>query len=192
MNSCIRLGKALTKYNISWLEDMIPWQETALLKKITDAVDLPVLTGEDIYLKEPFEALCREHAVDMIQPDLLSTGGILETKKIGDMAEEYGVPMALHCAHTPIGAMATAHVAAATHNFLVMENHAVDIPWWSDLVEGMDKPFVTKGYITVPDKPGLGITLNEAECKKRLAEPGWFEPTDQWNNIGRPNDRLWS
>jgi L-alanine-DL-glutamate epimerase-like enolase superfamily enzyme len=192
VNSCIRLGKALTKYNISWLEDMIPWQETALLKKISDAVDIPVLTGEDIYLKEPFEVLCREHAVDMIQPDLLSTGGILETKKIGDMAEEYGVPMALHCAHTPIGAMATAQVAAATHNFLVMENHAVDIPWWSDLVEGMDKPFVSKGYITVSDKPGLGITLNEAECKKHLAEPGWFEPTDQWNNIGRPNDRLWS
>lgn len=192
VNSCIRLGKALTKYNISWLEDMIPWQETALLKKISDAVDIPLLTGEDIYLKEPFEVLCREHAVDMIQPDLLSTGGILETKKIGDMAEEFGVPMALHCAHTPIGAMATAQVAAATANFLVMENHAVDIPWWSDLVEGMDKPFVKDGYITVPDKPGLGLTLNEAECKKHLAEPGWFEPTDQWNNIGRPNDRLWS
>jgi L-alanine-DL-glutamate epimerase-like enolase superfamily enzyme len=192
VNSCIRLGKALTKYNLSWLEDMIPWQETELLKKITDAVDIPVLTGEDIYLKEPFEVLCRNHAVDIIQPDLLSTGGILETKKIGDMAEEYGVPMALHCAHTPIGAMATAQVAAATQNFLVMENHAVDIPWWSDLVDGLEKPFVNKGYITVPDKPGLGLTLNEEACKQHLAEPGWFEPTDQWNNIGRPNDRLWS
>lgn len=192
VNSCIRLGKALTKYNISWLEDMIPWQETELLKKITDAVDIPVLTGEDIYLKEPFEVLCKNHAVDIIQPDLLSTGGILETKKIGDMAEEYGVPMALHCAHTPIGAMATAQVAAATQNFLVMENHAVDIPWWSDLVDGLEKPFVSKGYITVPDKPGLGLTLNEEVCKQHLAEPGWFEPTDQWNNIGRPNDRLWS
>ena len=114
VNSCIRLGKALTKYNLSWLEDMIPWQETDLLKKITDAVDIPVLTGEDIFLKEPFEVLCRNHAVDMIHPDLLSTGGILETKKIGDMAEEFGVPMALHCAHTPIGALASVHVAAAT------------------------------------------------------------------------------
>jgi L-alanine-DL-glutamate epimerase-like enolase superfamily enzyme len=192
VNSCIRLGKALTRYNISWLEDMIPWQETELLKKITDAVDIPILTGEDIYLKEPFEVLCRNHAVDMIQPDVLSTGGILETKKIGDMAEEFGVPMALHCAHTPIGAMASAHVAAATANFLVLENHAVEIPYWNDLVDGIDKPIVQKGYITVPDTPGLGITINEAACKQRLGEPGWFEPTDQWNNIGRPNDRLWS
>ncbi|MGA2772332.1 MAG: mandelate racemase/muconate lactonizing enzyme family protein [Bryobacteraceae bacterium] len=192
VNSCIRLGKALTKYNISWLEDMIPWQETDLLKKIADAVDIPILTGEDIFLKEPFQVLCREHAVDIIHPDLLTTGGMLETKKIGDMAQDYGVPMAMHCAHTPIGAIACAHVAAATENFLVLENHAVDVPYWSDLVDGVDKPIVNKGYITVSDKPGLGITLNEAACKQHMAEPGWFEPTDQWNNIGRPNDRLWS
>src|SRR5579863_2148712 len=54
LNSCIRLGKALEKYNMSWLEDMIPWQYTDLWKKITDAVDIPTLTGEDIYLKEGF------------------------------------------------------------------------------------------------------------------------------------------
>jgi L-alanine-DL-glutamate epimerase-like enolase superfamily enzyme len=192
VNSCIRLGKALTRYNLSWLEDMIPWQETELLKKIADAVDIPILTGEDIYLKEPFEVLCRNHAVDMIHPDPLTSGGILETKKIGDMAQSYGVPMALHCAHTPIGALACVHAAAATENFLVLENHAVDVPYWSDLVDGIDKPIVNKGYIAVPEKPGLGITLNEEACKRHLAEPGWFEPSDQWNNIGRPNDRQWS
>jgi len=192
VNSCIRLGKALTRYNLSWLEDMIPWQETELLKKISDAVDLPILTGEDIYLKEPFEVLCRNHAVDIIHPDLLTCGGILETKKIGDMAQSYGVPMALHCAHTPVGALASVHAAAATENFLVLENHAVDVPYWNDLVDGIEKPIVNHGYITVPDKPGLGITLNEAVSKQHLAEPGWFEPSDQWNNIGRPNDRLWS
>jgi L-alanine-DL-glutamate epimerase-like enolase superfamily enzyme len=192
VNSCIRLGKALTRYNLAWLEDMIPWQETELLKKIADAVDLPILTGEDIYLKEPFEVLCRNHAVDIIHPDLLTSGGILETKKIGDMAQSYGVPMALHCAHTPVGALASVHAAAATENFLVLENHAVDVPYWSDLVDGIEKPIVNHGYITVPDKPGLGITLNEAACRQHLAEPGWFEPTGQWDNIGRPNDRLWS
>jgi L-alanine-DL-glutamate epimerase-like enolase superfamily enzyme len=193
VNSCIRLGKALTKYNLSWLEDMIPWQETELLKKITDAIDIPVLTGEDMFLKETFQVLCREHAVDLIQPDVLTSGGILETKKIGDMAYEYGVPMVLHCAHTPIGALASVHCAAATENFLVLENHAVDVPFWGDLVDGIDKPIINKGYITVPDKPGLGITLNEEACKQHMVQgEGWFEPTDQWNNIGRPNDRVWS
>jgi L-alanine-DL-glutamate epimerase-like enolase superfamily enzyme len=191
LNSCIRLGKALEKYNLAWLEDMIPWQYTDLLKKITDAVDIPILTGEDIYLKEPFIELCRNHAVDIIHPDLATSGGILETKKIGDAAQELGVPMAMHFAGTPVCCMANVHVAAATENFLVMENHSVDVPWWGDLVEGIEKPIVNKGYITVPSKPGLGVTLNDDVVKQHLAEPGFFEPTPQWNT-DRTNDRLWS
>ncbi len=191
VNSCIRLGKALEKYNLSWLEDMIPWQNTELLKKISDSVDVPLLTGEDIYLKEPFIELCRTHAVDIIQPDLATSGGILETKKIGDAAQEFGVPMAMHFAGTPISCMANLHCAAATENFLVMENHSVDVPWWNDLVDGVEKPIVNKGFMTVPDKPGLGVTLNEAVAKQHLAEPGYFEPTEQWN-VDRTNDRLWS
>lgn len=191
VNSCIRLGKGLEKYNLAWLEDMIPWQYTDLLKKIADAVDIPILTGEDIYLKEPFIELCRAHAVDIIHPDLATSGGILETKKIGDVAQELGVPMAMHFAGTPVSCMANVHCAAATENFLVLENHSVDVSWWSDLVEGVEKPIVNKGFITVPDKPGLGVTLNEEVVKQHLLEPGYFEPTPQWNT-DRSNDRQWS
>ena len=191
LNSCIRLGKAMEKYNLAWLEDMIPWQYTDLLKKISDAVDIPILTGEDIYLKESFIELARNHAVDIVHPDLATSGGILETKKIGDAVQEYGVAMAMHFAGTPISCMANVHCAAATENFLVLENHSVDVPWWNDLVEGVAKPIVSKGFITVPEKPGLGITLNEEVVKQHLAEPGYFEPTPQWN-VDRTNDRLWS
>ena len=191
VNSCIRLGKALTKYNMAWLEDMVPWQNTELLKKISDAVDIPILTGEDIYLKEPFMELCRTHAVDMIQPDLATSGGILETKKIGDGAQEYGVPMVMHFAGTPVSCMANVHCAAATENFMVLENHSVDVPWWGDLVTGVEKPIVNHGFINVPDGPGLGVTLNDDVVKQHLGEPGFFEPTPQWNT-DRTNDRTWS
>jgi L-alanine-DL-glutamate epimerase-like enolase superfamily enzyme len=191
VNSCIRLGKALTKYNLSWLEDVIPWHNTELLKKISDAVDIPLLTGEDIYLKESFMELCRAHAVDMIQPDLATSGGILETKKIGDGAQELGVPMVLHFAGTPVACMASVHCAAATETFLVMENHSIEVPWWGDLVNGVDKPIVNKGFIAVPDKPGLGVTLNDDVVKQHLGEPGYFEPTTQWN-VDRSHDRSWS
>jgi L-alanine-DL-glutamate epimerase-like enolase superfamily enzyme len=191
VNSCIRLGRALTKYNLSWLEDMIPWHNTALLKQIADAVDIPILTGEDIYLKESFMELCRAHAVDMIQPDLATSGGILETKKIGDGAQELGVPMVLHFAGTPVACMASVHCAAATENFLVMENHSFDVPWWGDMVTGPDKPIVNKGFIAVPDRPGLGVTLNDDVVQQHLGEPGYFEPTPQWN-VDRTNDRSWS
>lgn len=190
LNSCIRLGKALEKYNMAWLEDMIPWQYSDLLKKITDAVDIPILTGEDIYLKEDFVKLAAMHAVDIVHPDLATSGGILETKKIGDQCQEHGVPMAMHFAGTPISFMANVHCAAATENFLALEHHSVDVPWWEDLVNG-DKPLVDKGFAKVPDKPGLGVTLNEEVVKRHLLEPGYFEPTPQWDQQ-RTHDRLWS
>ena len=93
-----------------------------------------------------------------MHPDLATSGGILETKKIGDAIQEYGVGMAMHFAGTPVSCMANVHCAAATENFLVLENHSVDVPWWGDLVDGIDKPIVNHGFITVPDKPGLGVT----------------------------------
>ena len=191
VNSCIRLGHALERYNMAWLEDMIPWQYTDLLKEIKTSINIPLLTGEDIYLKEPFVNLAQNHAVDILHPDLATSGGILETKKIGDSIQEYGVAMAMHFAGSPVSCMANVHCAAATENFLVLENHSVDVPWWSDLVEGVEKPIVNHGFITVPDKPGLGVTLNDEVMKQHLLEPGYFEPTPEWNNI-RANDRLWS
>ncbi|HWC00336.1 MAG TPA: enolase C-terminal domain-like protein, partial [Bryobacteraceae bacterium] len=191
-NSCIKLGKALEKYNLAWLEDMVPWQYPDLLKQITDAVDIPTLTGEDIYLKEDFIKLASTHAVDLVHPDLASSGGILETKKIGDACQEYGVGMAMHFAGSPVCCFANVHCAAATENFLVLENHSVDVPWWNDLVTGVEKPIVNKGYITVPDKPGLGVELNEEVVKQHLREPGkYFLPTPEWDKE-RSHDRLWS
>ncbi len=191
LHSCIRLAKALEKHNPAWLEDMVPWQRTDLLKEIREHIDVPLLTGEDIYLKEGFMELCRAHAIDIIHPDLATSGGILETKKIGDAAQEFGVPMAMHFAGSPISCMANVHCAASTQNFLVLENHSVDVPWWNDLVDGVEKPIVNKGFITVPDKPGLGVTLNEAVVKQHLGEPGYFEPTPDWDRE-RSYDRTWS
>lgn len=193
LNSCIKLGKALEPYNMAWLEDMIPWQHTELWKKITDSMEVPTLTGEDIYLKEPFKELCENHAVDIVHPDLASSGGLLETKKIGDMAQEYGVAMAMHFAGTPISCMANVHCAAATENFLALENHAVDVSWWDDMVTGIEKPIVDRGFIKVPEGPGLGVDIVEEVVKEHLhpEKPGFFEPTEEWNT-DRVNDRLWS
>ncbi|HTK87146.1 MAG TPA: mandelate racemase/muconate lactonizing enzyme family protein [Nitrospiraceae bacterium] len=192
VKSIIRLGKAYEKYNLSWMEDVIPWQYTELLKEISDQSPTPILTGEDIYLKEDFAVLCQRHAVGKIHPDLATSGGILETHKIGDMAWEYGVPMAMHYAGTPIGCMASVHCAAATLNFLALENHSLDVPWWSSIVQGVESPIVNHGWIAVPDGPGLGITLNDDVVRQHLAPgTGYFEPTTQWDHE-HSWDRLWS
>jgi len=192
VNDAIRLGRALMPYQLAWLEDLVPWQYTELWKQITSAIEVPTLTGEDIYLKDEFVKLIDAHAVDLVHPDLASAGGILETKKIGDYAEERGVGMAMHFAGTPISFMANVHCAAATQNVIALEHHGIDVPWWEDLVIGPEKPLVKAGFVAVPDRPGLGIELNEEVIRAHLV-PGqsYFAPTDEWNR-DRSNDRLWS
>jgi L-alanine-DL-glutamate epimerase-like enolase superfamily enzyme len=194
LESCIQLGQALDKFTLAWYEDMIPWQFTDQYVRLSQSVATPICTGEDIYLKEGFIDLFRARAVSVIHPDLASSGGILETKKIGDLAQEHGIAMAMHMAGSPVSALANVHCAAATENFMVLENHSVDLPWWNDLVEGLTNPIIQDGYIEVPETPGLGITgLNEAVIREHMdpALPGYFEPSDMWDKE-RAWDRLWS
>jgi len=193
VNSCIKLARAMEKWNLAWMEDMVPWQFGELTKQIRDSTTTPILTGEDIYLKEPFITLIDMGAVDMIHPDLASSGGLIETKKIGDYAMEHGVAMAMHFAGTPVSFMANVHCAAATENFVALEHHSMDVPWWESLVRTTGgNALVEKGFAVVPDAPGLGVELNEEVVKQHLGpKSGYFEPTPQWDEI-RSNDRLWS
>lgn len=193
VKSCIRLGRAYEKFNLEWMEDVVPWYYTDLLKEVTDASPTPTITGEDIYEIADFERLCQHHAVSKIHPDLATSGGILRTHKIGDMAFGYGVPMAMHFAGTPVSCMANVHCAAATRNFLALENHSLDVPWWQDLVTGIEKPIVNQGYIKVPTTPGLGVALNDEELKKHVKPgTGYFEPTPMWNEPQSRDDALFS
>ena len=194
VEDCIRFARRVEKYNIAWMEDMVPWMYTDQYLRLKNATTIPVCTGEDIYLKENFEPLVKGHAVSVIHPDILTCGGALELKKIADMADEEGVAVAIHMAESPIACMAAVHAAAAMHNVLAMELHSVDIPWWQDLVKGLPKPLVQDGYITVPDTPGLGIeALNEELIAEHVHPeiPGLWEPTDEWNSEFS-NDRIWS
>jgi len=194
LNNSIRLGKAIEKYRLAWLEDMVPWDYTEQWKTITDALETPTTTGEDIYLLQYFKPLIDIHAVDIIHPDLASSGGLLETKRIADYAEEHGIAMAMHQAGTPVSFMANVHCAAASQNFLALEHHSVDLPWWESLVKMTDgKPIIKKGFAPVPESPGLGIELNEDVVKEHLhaKDKSFFAPTDEWNEK-RSHDRTWS
>jgi L-alanine-DL-glutamate epimerase-like enolase superfamily enzyme len=194
VEDCIKLARRIESYNIAWAEDMIPWQMTSEYVRLRNSTTIPIATGEDIYLKEGFKPLLEAGGAAVIHPDILSSGGILKNKKIGGLAQEYGTAMAVHMAETPIAAMACVHSIAATENFLVLENHSVDVPWWDDLVKSLPKPIVNRGYIDVPDKPGLGIDeLNEEVIAEHIHPliPGQWEPTESWN-YELSNNRLWS
>lgn len=192
LEDCIALARRLEKYNLAWMEDALPWQMTAQWQMLKAATNMPLGTGEDIYLKENFRPLLESGALAVVHPDVLTAGGILETKKIGDLAEEYGAQMNLHMAESPVGCLAAVHVAAATRNFMSLELHSVDVPWWGKLVK--PELVYSGGYITVPQTPGLGIeALNEELIAEKLHEdfPVAWGTTDEWNKEWS-NDRLWS
>ena len=193
LESCIRLARALDEYNLAWLEDMLPWQFADQYLRLSESCNTPICTGEDIYLKEGFVPLFEKRAIGVAHPDMATSGGILETKKIGDLAQEHGVVMAMHMAGSPVAAIAAVHCAAATENFLVLENHSLDVPWWDDMVTGLPNPIIQEGFIHVPEAPGLGIDLNEDVVKAHLdpKRPEYFSPTPEWNDR-RSHDRLWS
>jgi L-alanine-DL-glutamate epimerase-like enolase superfamily enzyme len=195
VNNGIRLGKKLEQYRLAWLEDVIPWEYTEQWKVLSDALETPVLTGEDIYLLKNFKPLIDAHAVDIIHPDLATSGGLLETKRLGDYAEEHGIAMAMHQAGTPISFMSNVHCAAATQNFLALEHHSIDLPWWESLVKTTDgRQLITKGFANIPlTAPGLGIELNDDVVKQHLhpSDKSYFEPTPLWNER-RSHDRIFS
>lgn len=194
LEDCIKLAKRIEKYNLAWLEDMIPWQYTEQYVRLSNASTTPICTGEDIYLKEGFQTLIDAGGVSVIHPDLLTSGGMLETKRIGDYACEHGVAIAMHMAESPIACMAAAHTCASFEHFLALEFHSNDIPWWQDMVNyAPGGRIVDNGWITITQAPGLGIeSLNDEVLAEHLM-PGaklWMS-TDEWNDWVS-HDRLWS
>jgi L-alanine-DL-glutamate epimerase-like enolase superfamily enzyme len=177
----IRLAKALEPFGLAWLEDPMPWWDIDGHKQVTDAIAIPTAAGEELYLWDGFRELIEKRAVDILHPDLLTSGGMLETKRIADYGERYGLPTALHFAGSPIAFMANVHCAAAIPSFVALEHHGLDLPFWESLVTGLPANYMADGYVEVPEKPGLGIDLNYQGIEANLRFPGLFEPTDEWN-----------
>ena len=103
--------------------------------------------------------------------------------------------MAMHFAGSPISFLANVHCAAATENFLALENHSVDLEWWDALVTGADTPFIKDGWAHVPETPGLGFgDIDEASFPERMDDTrrhGFFDVGADWDDE-RSHDRLWS
>lgn len=190
----IRLGRALEKYNLAWMEDPVVRFDIAGHKHVADALLTPIAAGEDLYLRDGFREAIQTRAFDIVHPDLLTSGGLMETKRISDDAEEQGIPTALHCAGSPIGLMANIHTAAAISSFLACEHHGLDLPFWESLVTGLAPDYMADGYVKVPEKPGLGIDINLEAIEANLRTPGtMFLPTEEWNTpklgFWRPDNR---
>ena len=173
----IRLAKALEHLHILWLEDLItgdytPYVLADLYREVTQATSTPIHTGEQIYLRQNFKDLIEQKAVRIIGPDPCDVGGISELKWVAEYADLHGILMAPHGIFDGlIGLAALVQVAATLPDNYVAFEYPIGRPaWWYDIVEGLPDPVVENGFITVWDRPGLGVEIIPQAAKKYLAD----------------------
>jgi gluconate/galactonate dehydratase len=159
VESAKRLADELQEYKLMWLEDLIPPENMSAQIEVTRSTKTPVATGENRFRVHELSELIYEHGVDIVTPDPTTVGGLAETVRIADRAEENYMPISPHNVCSPIGTMACVHLGAAIPNFDVLEYHALEVEWWDDLVT-RDEPLIQDGYIEVPESPGIGVELD--------------------------------
>jgi galactonate dehydratase len=169
-----RVAKELEPFKLTWLEEPVPPENIDAMRDIRQSTHTPICAGENLYMRWGFREIFEKGALDIIMPDIQKCGGLMEGKKIADLAQTYYVPIAPHSQASPMGAMATAHMLATVPNFMVVEWHwshpAQRWDRWKHFVKEGD--IIEKGYITVPDRPGIGVTMDEEFLKKNGAQ--WF------------------
>jgi L-alanine-DL-glutamate epimerase-like enolase superfamily enzyme len=165
----IELAKALEHVRPMWLEDPVPPENAEAMARVTHAVDVPICTGENLYTRHGFRKLIELQACDAVHIDIPKSGGLLESKRISELADLYYIWTAAHNPASPLGTIASAHAASSMRSFRIHEL-AKYIDWWQDLVihEG---PIIDAGYLTIQDKPGYGVEINPEVAKAHLA-PG--------------------
>jgi len=169
----IRLAQELEPFRLMWLEDPTPPDNVEALKRVTDQSPVPICSGENHYTRHGLRQMITTQAVDVVQPDIPKVGGLLEAKKIADLADIFYIPLAAHNVCSPVGTLAACHTCASMRNFYLLEFHAQDVPWWGDLLIG-EQPLIEDGYITLPDKPGLGLELDEEVARAHLSSFSTF------------------
>jgi galactonate dehydratase len=158
--TAVEMARELEAFQPSWVEEPVPPENLAALKKAAEKISLPIATGERIHTRYDYRQLFELQAADIIQPDISHFGGLLETKKLAASAETYYMLVAPHNVGGPVSTAAALHFAASTPNFKILE-HFNDFAedWVKAAAPG--NPEVIDGYFALPDGPGLGVKLQE-------------------------------
>ena len=161
--TAIEMARELAPFKPSWLEEPVPPENIAALKKVADAVaplGVPIATGERMHTFHEYRELFELQAADIIQPDITHFGGLLNTKKLAAWADAYYMLIAPHNVGGPVSTAAALHLATCTPNFKIQEHfNDFDEQYVTDSAPGV--PEVVDGHFPLPSGPGLGITLNE-------------------------------
>ncbi|MCD7059560.1 galactonate dehydratase [Pelagibacterium xiamenense] len=155
---------AITPFRPMFIEEPVQPGDFNSLKRLAEKNRIPLATGERLIDRSEFEALFGLNAVDIVQPDICHCGGLLEAKKIAARAEAIGVGVAPHNPLGPIAGVAALHFAVSTPNHVIQEEMVGAVPWYFDVVQGPIK--MVDGFWQVPEAPGLGVYVDEAECDR--------------------------
>ncbi len=162
--TAIKISKELEAYKPMFFEEPTPPDNLEALRAVREKSPVAIAAGERLYTRWDYSRLFEDRTVDYIQPDISHAGGIMELKKIAAEAESRYIPFAPHNPSGPIANAATLQLAATCPNFCILEIMYSDVAWRKNVVD--EQLVYTDGYIKIPDKPGLGIELNEEECLK--------------------------
>jgi galactonate dehydratase len=162
-----QVAKRMEPLNLMWLEEPVPAENVDAYKLIAQETSTPICAGENIFLAHGFRRLLEMGGVDIIMPDLQKAGGLGEGQRIANLANLYYVPFAPHMVASFLGAMASCHVCASVPNFMILEwqTYFDTTPMYKEIVT-YDGPQVEKGFITVSEKPGIGVEINEEAMRK--------------------------
>lgn len=165
----IRIAKELEPFRLMFFEEPVPPDNLEALKAVRDKSPVAISAGERLYSRWDYRKLFDQRAADYIQPDISHAGGIMELKKIAAEAESRYIPFAPHNPSGPVANAATLQLAATCANFCILEIMYSDVKWRKDVTDEQLK--YEDGYMTIPDRPGLGIEINEEECARHPYRP---------------------
>jgi L-alanine-DL-glutamate epimerase-like enolase superfamily enzyme len=168
LRTAIQLSEAIEPIKPMWLEDPMPPDFSESWVRLRSASKVPIGMGENLARRHGFKDFIINQGCDIVQLDIRNTGGLLESKKISDLADLFYLPMAAHDTGSIVCNIATVHWAASVRDFLAAETLIGRGNWMDDVIvhEG---PIVKDGHFAVPTKPGLGIELNKEVVKANLA-----------------------
>jgi galactonate dehydratase len=159
------------EYRPYFVEEATQLEDLDELAHLRSKTRIPLATGERLFTKYAFVPICQRHLVDYIQPDVVHCGGILEMKKIAAIAEACRIEFAPHNPQSDVSTLASLHVDFTTPNLGIQEiTHRGNEPFWQDIFYGGGPTYRT-GYALPPDKPGLGVNLDEVVAAKRPYKP---------------------
>jgi len=168
LRTAIQIAEAVEPIKPLWLEDPIQIDYSDAWVKLCQASHVPILTGENLARRQGFKDFIINHGCDIIHADLRNSGGFLETKRIADLADVFGLPMANHNTGSQLHTWATCQWAASIRDYMTCET-ITGAGGWMDKLLLLDGPYIQEGFLRVTDTPGLGVDLDPDVVKAHLA-----------------------